>query len=92
MRCRRLPVSRPTLTVCVGSPAIFTVAATGAGLTYQWQVSADGGTTFTNISDTATNASYTNATTTLADNGHQYQVIVGACVPVADLDAGRADR
>ena len=47
------------------------------GLTYQWQVSQDGGTTFTNISDTATNASYTNLVTALADNGNQYQVIVG---------------
>ena len=64
-----------------GSPAVFTVAATGAGLTYQWQVSEDGGMTFTNISDTATNASYTNLTTTLADNGNQYQVIVGGACP-----------
>jgi autotransporter-associated beta strand protein len=70
------------LAVCAGSPAIFQVSATGAGLTYQWQVSADGGTTFTNISDTATNASYTNLVTALADNGSEYQVIVsGACSP-----------
>jgi autotransporter-associated beta strand protein len=70
------------LTVCAGSPAIFSVAATGASLVYQWQVSADGGTTFTNISDSATNASYTNLVTTVADNGNQYQVIVsGACSP-----------
>ena len=66
--------------------------STGVGLNYQWQVSADGGTTFTNISDTATNASYTNATTTLADDGNQYQVIVGGVCPSQDLDAGRADR
>jgi autotransporter-associated beta strand protein len=70
------------LAVCAGSPAIFQVSATGAGLTYQWQVSADGGATFTNISDTATNASYTNLATALADNGNEYQVIVsGACSP-----------
>ncbi len=66
------------LTICSGSPAIFTVdLPPAAGLTYQWQVSTNGGTTFTNISDTATNASYTNLLTTLADNANQYQVIVG---------------
>jgi autotransporter-associated beta strand protein len=69
-------------TNCPGTPAVFTVTATGAGLTYQWQVSADGGATFANISDSATNASYTNMSPTLADNGRQYQVIVsGACTP-----------
>ena len=74
---------QPTnLTVCASSPAIFSVGATGAGLTYQWQLSGDGGTTFTNISDTETNASYTNLVTTVGDNGNQYQVIVsGACSP-----------
>ena len=68
------------LTVCAGSPAIFTVAAAGNNLVYQWQVSQDGGNTFTNISDTATNASYTNLDATLADNGNQYQVIVTGTV------------
>jgi autotransporter-associated beta strand protein len=74
---------QPTnLTVCASSPAIFSVGATGAGLTYQWQGSGDSGITFTNISDTATNASYTNLVTTVADSGYQYQVIVsGTCSP-----------
>ena len=45
-------------------------------MTYQWQVSQDGGTTFTNISDSATNASYTNLVTQLTDSGNEYQVIV----------------
>jgi autotransporter-associated beta strand protein len=74
------PASRAN---CPGTPAVFWVTATGVGLTYQWQVSADSGTTFTNISETATNASYTNISPTLADdNGLQYRVIVsGACTP-----------
>jgi hypothetical protein len=72
------------LTVFAGSPAAFAVSATGPGLTFQWQVSRDGGVTFTNLSDLATNASYTSAATTLADNGNTYQVIVsGACLPSA---------
>ena len=72
---------QPTnLTMCANSPAIFTVGATGAGLAYQWQVSGDAGVTFTNISATATNASYTNLVTMPADNGNHYQVIVtGTC-------------
>jgi DNA-binding beta-propeller fold protein YncE len=64
------------MSVCAGSPAIFSAGPTGGDLTYQWQVSGDSGVTFTNISETATNASYTNAATTLADNGSQYQVII----------------
>ena len=68
------------LIVCAGSPAVFSVSAAGGGLSYQWKVSQDGGNTFTNISDTATNASYTNLDATLADNGNQYQVIVTGTV------------
>jgi hypothetical protein len=69
--------SQPTnLTVCAGSAAVFATTAVGTNLVYQWQVSQDGGTTFTNISATATNASYTNMAPTLADNGNQYQVVV----------------
>ena len=72
------PSGEPTnLTVCAGSPAIFTVNAIGVGMTYQWQVSGDGGTTFTNISSTATNASYTNVSPVLADSGKEYQVLIG---------------
>src|SRR5690349_321879 len=48
-------------TICAGSPVTFTVGATGAAtLIYQWQVSTDGGATFTNVSNGAT---YTGATT-----------------------------
>jgi hypothetical protein len=63
-------------TVCAGSPAIFTVDASGDELAYQWRVSVDGGINFTNLSETETNASYTISLTTSADNGNQYQVIV----------------
>ena len=53
-------------------------------LTYQWQVSQNGGVTFTNISATATNASYVTVPTTLADNTNRYRVVVsGACPPPA---------
>ena len=79
------------VTNCAGTPAIFTVEASGNNLTYQWQVSGDGGTTFTNISASATNASYTNLVTTLAENGYLYQVIVsGSGGPTGTLWATSA--
>src|SRR6185369_5002678 len=37
-------------TVCAGATATFSVTATGTALTYQWQLSSDGGTTFNNVS------------------------------------------
>ena len=59
----------------------FTVAATktGAGsLTYQWQVSTDGGETFANVTTgtNGTTATYTTAATAAGDNGNQYRVKV----------------
>ena len=65
-----------------GNTATFTVVATGAGLTYQWQVSIDCGATWTNVSTGTggTTASYTTAATTSADNQNRYRVIVsGSC-------------
>ncbi len=72
--------TQPTAqTVCAGANATFTVVATGAGLTYQWQE--DAGSGFVNIAG-ATSASYTKAATTVAMNGYMYQVIVsGTCTP-----------
>ena len=38
--------------IAVGKKATFTVTATGSGLTYQWQVSKDGGSTWKNCTTT----------------------------------------
>lgn len=55
--------------------ATFTAAASGTPTpTYQWQVSTDGGTTFSNING-ATAASYTLASTTVANNGQRLRVV-----------------
>ena len=62
----------------VGEKAIFTVAATaadGGALSYRWQKSTNGGTTWNNIT-LATNTSYTTGTLTLADNGNKYRCTV----------------
>ncbi|MGF2412843.1 MAG: zinc-dependent metalloprotease family protein, partial [Ferruginibacter sp.] len=63
---------------CVGTAASFSVtSATATG--YQWQVSTNGGGTWTNIA-AATGATYTIASVTLAQNNYQYRCIVnGQC-------------
>lgn len=62
-------------TACAGGTASFTVASSGAGLNYQWQVSTDGGSTFTNVSG-ATSATLTLSSLTLGMNNNQYQATV----------------
>ncbi len=65
------PVSQ---SIVAGSPVTFTAAATGDPTpTVQWQVSTDGGATFTNVPG-ATTTSLT-FTTTLAQSGNQYQAV-----------------
>ena len=78
--------SPASVTICAGANTSFGVVATGTGtLTYQWQVSTNSGSTWTNISNAAP---YSNATTntlaitaaTAAMTGYQYQCIVtGSC-------------
>ncbi|HRD58718.1 MAG TPA: M43 family zinc metalloprotease [Ferruginibacter sp.] len=64
-------------TVCAGSNAVFSVTATGSGLSYQWQLNTGSG--FNNITG-ANASSYTVTGVTLGQNGHLYQVIVsGTC-------------
>jgi Metallo-peptidase family M12B Reprolysin-like/Secretion system C-terminal sorting domain len=66
---------------CIPQTASFTVAATGTGLTYQWQVAMAGSTTFTDIAG-ATSATYVTPATTLAMNGNKYRVnILSTCSP-----------
>ena len=62
--------------ICVGQTATFSVTATGPGLTYQWQVSTDGGLSYNNIAS-ATSATYTTPAATAGMNNNRYRVIVG---------------
>ena len=63
----------------VGQTNIFSAAGTAASdggtLTYQWQISTDSGTTFSNISG-ATSVNYTTPTLAIADNGNRYRAVV----------------
>jgi uncharacterized repeat protein (TIGR01451 family) len=59
-------------TVCAGNSASFTATASGSPPpSVQWQVSTDGGSTFTNVPN-ATNNTYTFATTA-SDNAKQFR-------------------
>jgi len=61
-------------TVTAGQTATFTAAATGSPTpTVQWQVSTDGGVTFSNVSGaTSTTLSFT---TSLSQNGNRYRAV-----------------
>jgi hypothetical protein len=64
---------------CPGSNASFSVTATSA-TGYQWQVSTNGGGTWTNVPSGGNAATYTVTGVTTAMNNYQYHVIVtGAC-------------
>jgi hypothetical protein len=64
------------ISVVAPATATFTAAAIGTpSPSYQWQVSIDNGTTFTDIAG-ATSASYTTAATTVADSDKQFRVVV----------------
>ncbi len=60
--------------VCEGSPATFTVTATGTGLSYQWKKNG------VDISGANSNT-YTIATTVTADAGTYTVVVSGTCTP-----------
>ena len=66
--------------VCAGTNTSFTTNASGSGLTYQWQVSTNGGTSFTNITGATTNTLSLTAITP-AMNANQYRAVLnGNCV------------
>jgi len=75
---------------CAGSNATFGVTATGTGLSYQWQLSTDGGAGWVNISAAGSGPVYSGWTTAalgvsstaVAHSGYKYRVVVsGACEP-----------
>jgi subtilisin-like proprotein convertase family protein len=77
------------LTVCANSNATFTATATGAGISYQWQVSTNGGGSYTNLSNTAPYSGVTTNTLLITNvpasfNNNRYRLVVsGTCPPNA---------
>ena len=75
--------------ICTGSTTSFNVDGVSAfAISYQWQVSRDGGISYTNISN-ATGKILTLLTTTIADNNNRYrcQLFTPACPTPANSDA-----
>ena len=70
--------------VLAGETAVFSVAATGSGLSYQWQVSVNGGANFADVTGGTGGATwaYTTPTLSLDDDGNLYRcVVTGDCGP-----------
>ena len=81
-------------TVCAGGTATFSVTGTGAGLTYQWQVSTNGGVTYTNITNGGVYSGAISSTLTItgvttAMSGYRYRAVIGGtCPPAANSTGG----
>ena len=72
--------------VCTDKSTSFTVVAAGTTPTYQWQLSTDAGTTFTNISNGGVYSGATTATLTITAppvsyNGNIYRCMVSGAAP-----------
>ena len=88
--------AQPTnVIICEGGNTNFAVnAGVTTGATYQWQVSTNGGTSYTTVSNTGIYSGATSATLSLtgaplANNGYLYRVVVGGtCTPGVTSDAG----
>ncbi|WP_264553056.1 T9SS sorting signal type C domain-containing protein [Flavobacterium sp. N2038] len=74
--------------ICAGSNTSFSVAASGVALTYQWELSTDGGTNFGPLSNGGVYSNVTSATMNITGatalmNGYRYRVVVtGTCSAV----------
>lgn len=66
------PVSN---SVCQGATVALSAQATGSNLTYQWQISTDGGTTYSNIPG-ATGLTLNLGSVTPAQNGNRYRLVI----------------
>ena len=84
--CSADPCISPTInsqpisqSLCEGNPITFNVSATGAS-GYQWEISTDGGSTFTTLNDGGVYSDATTATLSVSDNtglnANQYRVVV----------------
>ena len=71
-------IAQPSSTsTCLASTAFFNINAVGTNLNYQWQVSIDGGSTYTDINNEK-NASLNLNNVTIAMNNNLYRVLIGS--------------
>jgi subtilisin-like proprotein convertase family protein len=81
--------------VCTDKVTSFTLAATGTTPTYQWQVSANNGNTWTSITNGAPYSGATTATLTITApavslNGNLYRCIVSGAAPCVSVNSATA--
>jgi hypothetical protein len=80
--------------VLVGQNTSFSVSAIATGITYQWQLSTDGGTIYNNLSNNSTYSGVTTASlgitsVQLSMNGYKYRCVVsGTCPPPVTSNPG----
>jgi hypothetical protein len=72
-----------SITVCNGNPAVFSVVASGSGLTYQWQINTGSG--FTNLTNGGIYSGVTTATLNISActtgmNGYLYRCVVSSSI------------
>jgi uncharacterized repeat protein (TIGR01451 family) len=74
-------ITQPTNTgICEGNNGTISVSASGTDITYQWQVSADGGANWTDINGATTNSiNFSGAAFIL--NGNIYRVVISPAQP-----------
>lgn len=75
------------VTVCQGGNATFTVVSSGNFLTYQWQVSTDGGTTWNPVTTNGQNASLVLTGVTPDMNNNRYRVVINNSCGTATSNA-----
>jgi Immunoglobulin I-set domain len=87
--------SQPSnMTTCTSCQAVFSVTASGAGLTYQWQESTDG-VNYTNLLNSGVYSGTTtpvlrisNVTTPTNLNSRRYRAVLGGCASPINSNAG----
>ena len=88
--------AQPTAkSICATGTTNFSVAATGSSVTYQWQVSTDAGTSWSNINNGGV---YSGATTNMLNltgvttsmTGYLYRVVVNGNAPCGAVNSGNA--
>ncbi|HMU47554.1 MAG TPA: choice-of-anchor J domain-containing protein [Chitinophagaceae bacterium] len=82
-------VSPTNKSVCVGGNTSFSVSASGGPITYQWQVSVDGGVTWSNIAGATTTTLNLTGVTQLMNN-NRYRAVLTAAPCVGSTTSGVA--
>jgi hypothetical protein len=83
------------IAICNGGGGVVSIATTGSNLTYQWQVSTNGGGTYANVTNTAPYSGATTNTLNIASagasmNGYMYRVIINGTCTAPDLTSSAA--